>query len=35
MRRRLIIALVSTLSRCPCCATPVAKGSRRKNFMTQ
>jgi hypothetical protein len=35
MRRRLIIALVSTLSRCPCCATPVAKGSRRKKFMTQ
>ena len=34
MRRRLIIALVSTLSRCPCCATPVAKGSPRKKFMT-
>jgi hypothetical protein len=31
----LIIALVSTLSRCPCCATPVAKGPRRKKFMTQ
>src|SRR5208282_5497414 len=30
MRRRLIIALVSTLSRCPCCATPAGKGSRRK-----
>ena len=28
MRRRLIIALVSILSRCPCCATPLGKGSR-------
>ena len=27
MRRRLMIALVSTLSRCPCCATPAGKGS--------
>jgi hypothetical protein len=32
MRRRLIIALVSILSRCPCCATPVGKGSRRKTL---
>jgi hypothetical protein len=32
MRRRLIIALVSTLSRCPCCATPVGKGLRRKKL---
>jgi len=32
MRRSLIIALVSTLSRCPCCATPVGKVSRRKKL---
>jgi hypothetical protein len=32
MRRRLIIALVSTLSRCPCCATPLGKGTRRKKL---
>jgi Glutathione S-transferase, N-terminal domain len=32
MRRRLIVALVSTLSRCPCCATSVGKGSRRQKL---
>ena len=31
MRRRLIGALVRTLSRCPCCNAPIAGPSRRRN----
>jgi hypothetical protein len=34
MRRRLIVALVKTLSRCPCCAAPTPSRASRK-FMTQ
>jgi SRSO17 transposase len=32
MRRRLIVALVRTLSRCPCCAAPNARLLRQKNL---
>ena len=34
MRRRLIAALVSRLSRCPCCAAPIAR-QQAQHFMTQ
>jgi hypothetical protein len=30
MRRRLILALVRMLHRCPCCNASVARNSRRK-----
>ena len=31
MRRRLIVALVRTLPRCPCCSAPMTRHPRRKN----
>jgi len=32
MRRYLIVALVGTLSRCPCCAAPIARIPRRRDL---
>ena len=32
MRRYLVAALVQTLSRCPCCAAPIARKTQRKNL---
>ena len=32
MRRKLVVALVATLSRCPCCAAPIATQSRHRNL---
>jgi len=32
MRRRLAVALVATLSRCPCCAAPIARKTARRNL---
>jgi DDE superfamily endonuclease len=35
MRRRLFVALVKTLSRCPCCAAPTTPRARPRALMTQ
>ena len=32
MRRRLVVALVTTLSRCPCCAAPIATRNRYRDL---
>src|SRR6266702_4661113 len=32
MRRRLIVALATTLPRCPCCAAPIGRRSGQKNL---